>query len=50
MVNDSDDESDDDSDSEHLGNWVQRAISDAHAHVEGHEMSKVPVIKRTKRT
>ena len=41
MVNDSDDESDDDSDSEHMVNWIQRAISDAHAHTEGREISKV---------
>ena len=49
MVNDSDDESDDDSDSEHIVNWVQRAISDAHAHAEGREMTKVPATKRAKR-
>ena len=42
MVNDSDDESDDVSDSTHIVNWIQHAISDAHVHAEGHEMSEVP--------
>ena len=50
MVNNSDDESDDDSDSEHIVNWIQRVISDAHAHSYGLEMSEVPETKRAKRT
>ena len=50
MVNDSDVDSDDDSDSEHIVDWVQRAISDAHAHAESREMTEVPATKRTKRT
>ena len=49
MVNDSEEDSDDDSCSEITVNWVQRVLSDAHTNYEGHEMCQVPP-KKTDQT
>ena len=50
MLNDSDDESDDNSDSEHTVDWIQEVISGAHTRAVNQSSSELPPKKRRKRT